>query len=166
MSLADPIASGRFETKIATSSAMLTPCPVASPIPSTAWGCRPEVRRAPAADPPPYRLLVHPSCPPTVSQEESDRADREVDRDGRGATDPQTFLGELKGDTGDQGTRAEGQDGPYDPLAPVVEESQSSRQRPGTKQRAHPTPARSACADPLQPQRHHGNACTRVGNRR
>ena len=57
MSLADPIASGRLEIKIATSSATLTLLPVARPMPRTACSGMPS-RREPSAsgssaDPPP-----------------------------------------------------------------------------------------------------------------
>ena len=48
MSVAEPIASGRFETKIATSRLMLTPSPAASPIPSTSCSGMPS-RNAPSA---------------------------------------------------------------------------------------------------------------------
>ena len=48
MSVAEPIASGRFETKIATSSPTLTPSPVARPIPSTICSGMPS-RKAPSA---------------------------------------------------------------------------------------------------------------------
>ena len=48
MSAAEPIASGRFEMKIATSSPTPTPCPRAIPIPSTSCSGMPS-RKAPRA---------------------------------------------------------------------------------------------------------------------
>src|SRR3954451_15636754 len=52
MSVADPIASGRLETKIATSSPTPTPWPEARPIPSTICSGMPS-RNAPSASAPP-----------------------------------------------------------------------------------------------------------------
>ena len=48
ISLAEPIASGRFETKIATSRPTLTPSPDARPMPSTICSGMPS-RKAPSA---------------------------------------------------------------------------------------------------------------------
>ena len=48
MSLAEPIASGRLETKMAASRLTLTPSPAARPMPSTACSGMPS-RKAPRA---------------------------------------------------------------------------------------------------------------------
>jgi hypothetical protein len=57
ISVAEPIASGRFDTKIATSSATLTPSPAAGPMPSTVCSypvqqSAPNKRGQPADSPP------------------------------------------------------------------------------------------------------------------
>ena len=52
MSVAPPMASGRFETKIAASSPALTGSPDASPMPSTICSGIPS-RNAPSASAPP-----------------------------------------------------------------------------------------------------------------
>lgn len=66
MSAAEPIPSGRFETKIATRSATLTPWPPASPTPRTSCSGTPS-RNEPSARPTPeFGPLALPAFPAPV----------------------------------------------------------------------------------------------------
>src|SRR3954469_7968107 len=106
MSAAEPIASGRLETKIATSSPTLTPSPAAMPMPRTVCSGMPSrdapsatAAPAPPAAPPPGGAPAPP--PPAltargpVEREVGERADGEAAGHGATVAEPRALFGQV-----------------------------------------------------------------------
>ena len=116
MSVAEPIDSGRFETKIATSSPTLTPSPVARPMPSTSCSGMPS-RNAPSASAGPAAADARRSITgrPRSRRARRPRARARSCRGRRG----RALLDEVEADRADQRARAEREHAADQPVRPV-----------------------------------------------
>ena len=119
MSVAEPIASGRLETKIARIRPTLTPEPPASPRPSTGCSGIPS-RNAPSASavPPPESLTVPDALDQAGEHKVRERPGREPDPDCRRPADVHALLEELEADRTDERAGPEGEHEPDQPRRP------------------------------------------------